>query len=307
MLEGYESVHAAAAIIKCSGLDMIESHVYHDDGVAKALVAFDLKNLNIDLKAASYAVSPASDAIDLGERIHAFWSVWIIDASGTATMGYPRAFDDKLIKTPLPLPMWYYEEGFATLENQSTLAEFWEKQGLGYTSDTAFTLRIKATSVLEAACNLGSAWGVQSASDLKCHKLAPQPSYPGQTVFDHEFSRIANTCHALRMQMPTVMGSGSSAKEITKDWNGAGIDPLMVHAKALTLCAVIILYGIKKRSDQEALETCIDTAKEMVFLVEQIEQLDFSQLDIMLGVCDIFNVNLPNGLVTEFSVLRWLG
>lgn len=283
MLEGYEEVHSAAAMAKSAGLDMIGSHIYRDSHFPHQVAAEALEDMDAALRSAPYTLPHARDIVELGEKIHAFWSIWIIDASGSATHSFPRAFDDKTVKTPLPMPIRWYEHGHATEENQTTLAQFWAQEGRGYINDTSFTMRIKATSVLEAAAGLGSAWGVRSMGDVFSNLPDMPPSPIGTPEFEAKFLTIANTCFALREQLPALEGSSSMAEELVVTWAQSKMDPVMVHAWALTLCAIIMLHGIKRREETCRI-ICLEGAKAMVELIDHVSELDFHHLDIMLGV-----------------------
>jgi hypothetical protein len=47
-----------------------------------------------------FLLPPAADAVELGERIHAFWAVFAIDRCGSIATGYPAGFRDEDITTP---------------------------------------------------------------------------------------------------------------------------------------------------------------------------------------------------------------
>lgn len=288
MLEGYEDVCRAAHIGKTCGLDKIKSHVWRDPVVPMLVTRSAIEGFRGNFKSTEYLIPLSSNSKDLGERIHAFWSVWIVDASGSATHGLERLFDDMKITTPLPLPISYYSNGCATEENCRTLAHFWATEGATDQFDPPFTHRIKATSVLEAACRLSRLSGGDAMGDV-WQSVPSKPIEPlGTEAFEEEFGRVSRTCFHLHERLPNVAIAPLTTQDVVNDWYRSQIDPVMIHAHALTLCALMTLYDIKSKVDESASNIALEAAIHMVGVCRRIIDLDFLQLDIMLGVCLIF-------------------
>lgn len=287
MLEGYNEVHSAANIARACGLDAIQSHVFRDPTEPARAAKEAVETFQGSFKNTEFLLPLPGDEQTLGERIHAFWSVWILDASGSATHGLGRAFDDQKVLTPLPLPLTWYANGQATEANMCTLAQFWREEGYTTRIDPPMTHRIKATAVLEAACSLARIRGVAAAGNVSVDNPPPPVDPTTLQGFEERFGHISRTCNTLRQRLPRfIPPSQADAQDgdIAEDWNKAGIDPVMTHAWGLTLCAMMSLHEIKVSYDQVSQFMSLTAAMEMVDLIRKIQNLDFHQLDIMLGV-----------------------
>jgi hypothetical protein len=117
--------------------------------------------------------------------------------------------------------------------------------------------------------------------------------------FEQRFNLLSNICFALREQIMNDPGS------LFLGGSGETIDPLMVHATAMSLCAIITLYNVK---DQQASARSIylSVCQQMHDLCRCIQNLDFHQLDFTLGVslpCGSYNMDSIN-LVTSALYLE---
>lgn len=291
MLEGYDHICRAAQMAKACGIDVIRSHIWRDPTLPSEITKLALNNFQSNFKVTPFLIPLAHDAKELGERIHAFWSVWIIDASGSATHGLARAFDDSKVETPLPLAIELYHSGGATVDNLGTLAQFWATEGVTDKFDPPFTHRIKATSVLEAACTHSRIYGSPAMGDVWV-EVPLGPIEPiGNPEFEAKFEHIARTCLNLRDRLPNVSIGSITQADIGTDWYKANVDPVMIHSWGLTLCAIMTLYDIKAKYDANASHIALEAAFQMVGVVRRIVDLDFLQLDIMLGVCDLLQTH----------------
>lgn len=284
MLEGYDHICSAAQIGRACGIDAIKSHVWRDPIIPSQITRQYFEDLPGNFKVTPFMMPLAEDTTALSERIHAFWSVWIVDASGSATHGLARAFDDDEVLTPLPYPIDAYDSGSVTDANVCTLGRFWREEGCTDDLDPPFTHRIKATSVLEAACTLSRVYGVPAMGDVWNNQPAIPIDPLQQPEFEEKFAHISRTCNNLRDRLPNVLPVNLTDQDVVQDWYQAGIDPVMVHAWGLTLCAIMTLNDIKARVDTSAYDLALDAANQMTLVIRRIVDLDFFQLDIMLGV-----------------------
>src|SRR5258708_38964506 len=112
MLEGYQQTCSAGRIAMLCGLHKIESPVWRDVRERAATFGKHVQGWKTNVRFAPFLLDPPRDPIELGERIHAFWSCWIIDASGCATHGMPLLFKEDVEETapttPLPFPIHFY-------------------------------------------------------------------------------------------------------------------------------------------------------------------------------------------------------
>lgn len=102
--------------------------------------------------------------------------------------------------------------------------------------------------------------------------------------FEPTFQKIDRTTTNLWLSLPPLGGSTSLGGEIIADWYTAGIDPVLVHANTLTLCATIQLHNIKASNNIVSYERCLAAARQTILICRDIQGLDFFQVDIMLGV-----------------------
>jgi hypothetical protein len=175
----------------------------------------------------------------------------------------------------------------------STLQDFWASEGHTMMRDAPVTLRIKATAVLTAACRLSTIWGAKASPDLSGQPQPPQDPLSDPT-FEPRFSHIARTSQTLLASMPALVNSTNLGGEIIEEWYMAGLDPVMVHAMTVTLCAIVQLHNITASRDAAAYDNCLAAARQTVAISRQIQDLDFFQLDIMLGVRAILTYTICN-------------
>lgn len=288
MLQGYADVCSAVQLGRACGLEVIDSHVFRDPAGRVEIVTQAIECFKGMFTRTPFLLSLPESPEELGERIHVFWSLWIIDASGTATHGMDRAIDDTKINTPLPLPLRWYACGKASESNMRTLADFWASEGKQDESEPSMTLRIKATAVLEAACTLARLKGTAMLGDVS-HDIPQAPSDPVDSVeFEARFKHIATTCDNLERSLEIALPNLPEDSEIqdTQEWKDTGIDPVMMHAKSVTQCAIICLHGIKFNYDEHCFQRALTAARRMVALLRSIRDINFEQVDIMLGVSD---------------------
>lgn len=314
MLQGYDCIARAAAIGTSCGLDQIKSHVFRDPETPEQIHKEGLKEFTGRFSLTGFLLPLSADARELGERIHAFWSIWILDASGSATTGRERLFNDTEILTPLPLALESYSDGGATEANCFTLTEFWRTEGLivaGRPFDPPFTHRIKATSCLEAATALSRLSGNDAAGDVWSDTPRPPVEPLTTNDFQERFGHVARTAVNLAASLPMVDKTPITEHDVHEDWYRAQIDPVMVHAQGLVHGALMVLYGIKAPVDEDSELTTINCAVDVVRTCKRIKDLDFIQLDIMLGVrlseclrvLDVYGFDLT----TILRFCRWLG
>jgi hypothetical protein len=79
----------AIRVVQSCGLHRIKSCVHKPE-----------EPRNPFLRNRVFLLPPAEDAVELGERIHAFWAVFAIDRCGSLATGYPAGLRDEDITTP---------------------------------------------------------------------------------------------------------------------------------------------------------------------------------------------------------------
>ena len=87
--EGWCMAGLAIRLVLSCGLHRIKSSVHKPE-----------PEHNPFLRRRVFLLPPAEDAVELGERIHAFWAVFAIDRCGSLATGYPAGIRDEDITTP---------------------------------------------------------------------------------------------------------------------------------------------------------------------------------------------------------------
>ncbi|ODO09055.1 hypothetical protein I350_02654 [Cryptococcus amylolentus CBS 6273] len=100
--EGYHMAGAAIRTVTVCGLHRIGSSTW------KPVVPIGNSIALFVLRIGGYALPPAEDAIELAERIHAFWAVYEIDQLTSIAYLWDLGLDVDNITTPLPRPFDHY-------------------------------------------------------------------------------------------------------------------------------------------------------------------------------------------------------
>jgi len=138
---------------------------------------------------------------------------------------------------------------------------------------------------MERACKLSTLWGTQAQPDPRRDPRSPPRRDPIEDEsFDPQFNKIDATAHNLIAMLPPLKGSSAMGGEIQHDWFQGGIDPIMVHVWTLSLCSIIQLHNIKASFENQSYNNCLDAAYKMVEICREIQDFDFRQLDLILGV-----------------------
>ncbi|WWC92908.1 uncharacterized protein L201_007870 [Kwoniella dendrophila CBS 6074] len=153
--EGWMMTGQAARLAVSCGLHQITSSVYKPS---------ILPNINTDLvgimRHRSYVLPPPKDAIDLGERIWCFWSIYVTDRCGSISTQWPPAISDATITTPFPRPLHEYELGLVTEQDDHYSVQSIYKPSLyynplpHYAETTLISVRLRSISILERASKL---------------------------------------------------------------------------------------------------------------------------------------------------------
>ncbi|CAK9783250.1 hypothetical protein CC85DRAFT_281995 [Cutaneotrichosporon oleaginosum] len=73
------------------------------------------------MRSRAWLLFPPKDAIELGERIWAFWNIYIVDRTGAIGSQQPPSIPDYEVRTPFPKPLYEYELGLTTHKDDFTL------------------------------------------------------------------------------------------------------------------------------------------------------------------------------------------
>lgn len=117
---------------------------------------------------ANYQLPQPVDAIEEGERINAFWTVFIQDKQWGAAAGLQSHFNGTpgaQVDTPWPLEIEDYERGGFPLawRSSNTVHNFLTGEGLDVFGTALFALHAKAATLFERAARLMSQWTANPA------------------------------------------------------------------------------------------------------------------------------------------------
>ncbi|KAL7423900.1 hypothetical protein Q5752_001485 [Cryptotrichosporon argae] len=152
--EGWMMTGTAARLVISCGLHQIPSSVWRPPmpgGGRDSLVGI--------LRHRTWVLGPPADAIELGERIAAFWAVFLPDRCGAISTQWPCALPDESIITPYPKPLYEYELGLVSaLDDDYSISSLFDgthvpclPPGL---DSTAAILRLRALAILDRASKL---------------------------------------------------------------------------------------------------------------------------------------------------------
>lgn len=145
------------------------------------------------------------------------------------------------------------------------------------------TLRVKSTAVLERASRLGCIQGINASyGSGEFTRLPEDPSKDQE--FRKQWTHVRSTALNLFNATPPIRNPSGLGAEIVDAWRIAGIDPVIVHAYSLCLCAIIYLGNIVAEHTDVATEESLWAADRIFDAAAEIQGLDFIHLDIMLGV-----------------------
>ncbi|GBE87925.1 hypothetical protein SCP_1201510 [Sparassis crispa] len=155
LLEGRYHCSAAVALALSGRLNQIRGVVDHMSHVHTAH--------GIDIQ-----LPPPTDAVEEGERVNAFWTVYLLDKSWTVPLGSPSHINGGAdLNIPWPLEMENYEEGgFApNILGVRTIESFLNNTPSSSGSGTSsLALHAKAAALYERATRLSSHWSPTMAN-----------------------------------------------------------------------------------------------------------------------------------------------
>ncbi|OXH37554.1 hypothetical protein J008_02158 [Cryptococcus neoformans] len=149
------SGQAARLAVSC-GLHQIQSSVWKSNNNKAQEVAADLGGL---MRRRSYILPPPVDAVEHGERIWAFWSIFVVDRCGSISTQWVPAIPDDAIITPFPRPLHEYELGLVTEADNISISSIYapsppRSRPLRYDYADLVKIRLRAITLLERASKL---------------------------------------------------------------------------------------------------------------------------------------------------------
>lgn len=101
-----------------------------------------------------FLLPPPEDAVELGERIHAFWAAFSIDRAGALATGYPSGMRDEDIKTPFHRPLADISAGMVSEADDITVKDLFAGNVGDTKRDNNYVRWLKVVIILERAAKL---------------------------------------------------------------------------------------------------------------------------------------------------------
>ncbi|KAJ7286750.1 hypothetical protein C8J57DRAFT_571395 [Mycena rebaudengoi] len=234
-IEARAHAGTAVALALGGGLHQIRSLHYHDIPILALSEDGGVRHLH-----------PPADAIEEGERINAFWVVFMLHRNLAVALD-PAArvcgvFDtaSMQIDTPWPLDMEGYKQGrlSADVHGDSTVRNFLN-QPVAPSSTSLMELNVKACILLHRAVYMNAEW----------KSTVPSRDAQSMTTAFQVTDQLINT---LRAQLPNVaqLSSRGSARTI-------------LLTRSLLNAATIKLHSIFMYSDPTSRQNCVAAARDM--------------------------------------------
>ncbi|WWD17595.1 hypothetical protein CI109_102036 [Kwoniella shandongensis] len=119
--EGWVMAGKAARLCISCGLHKIPSSVFQGNATKG-----DVQDGNLALKRTlAWNIPSPQDAAELGERIWAFWAIYLTDRSAAISSMCPCVIPDEIICTPFPRPLYEYELRLPTKNDDRTVSSIW--------------------------------------------------------------------------------------------------------------------------------------------------------------------------------------
>jgi len=251
----------------------------------------------MSVRRAGSMLDPPKDQIEVGERILAFWHVFLLDRCGSIMTNLPAALPDECdsfsqIETVWPRTLEEYEQGQVYEADYGTVRFLYQPDPptAAGRSDTIFTLRLKASALFERASRLGARYSNNMSENLwgLFHSV------------DVAISRFSST-------LPYVRNSGTMG-EITPSSPSAAVNAQLVFIHTLALSATMRLHYIAAMDDSISYGKRLQAAEATVVVASELvgSDVDFAEFDMLLGhcwksACDVLNFERSR-LTTEAEI-----
>jgi hypothetical protein len=216
----------------------------------------------------SFALPPAKDAIEEGERIMTFWQVYNLESCWSVVLQKPATTRDcrhalEAIQLPWPQSMDDYEAGqIEPSRNFQTVRMFFDNHVGAVTGGfSTLALRAKASALFERADHLSASW---------------DPRMSPSTIFREEV-------HSMECTVARFMATLVPLHQL--DVTMPGDKQSLVVTHTLAHAALIHLYARFTHDDPVAYGKCLRSARACVDVIKHVSEGDFDFLDPILGPC----------------------
>ncbi|CAE6431220.1 hypothetical protein ACGC1H_001293 [Rhizoctonia solani] len=229
------------------------------------------------IKRVEFQLEPATTPREHGERITAFWQLFLVDYAAAATTGSLAMFRDdgderSRVETVFPRPLEEYESGQASQVPYATLGDIFTSKIIPNPPDTVLTMQVKALALLERAVRLATKWGRGE------HISTTDPS-----KYHDEYYNVLQAIQHFKAYLPGLRPQEGNLAEsqLFLTSNGLVFERLFPHL--MIWDADIQLYSMFDHG--EAHQMSLKSAREIRYLTSLLTDKEVEQLGVLLGHC----------------------
>ncbi|KAJ6541021.1 hypothetical protein DFH09DRAFT_1089583 [Mycena vulgaris] len=218
-----------------------------------------------------YALPPARDAIEQGERVNAFWSVMAVHRIFSIIMQWPSSVSDILddqVNLPWPLEMEIYESGIVPInpQRQLTMKSFLDDPMAANfeAANSPLAQHAKVAALFERASHMGG----------NKTNLADPDEYIPFIAFENRLNQVIQTLPSF----DTIPGS---------------IDAIRQRLTTFTLCQVTIIQLHSAIDSYASIHKCLNAARAVVAVNQRIpnmqawEYIDSTMGTLWVAICQV--------------------
>ncbi|TDL20139.1 hypothetical protein BD410DRAFT_899724 [Rickenella mellea] len=266
LLEGYYHASSAARLAVTLGLHQIRTPVWNarDGFAADAWQGFPCGTV---------PVPPPKDALELGERIHAFWQVFVVDRCWSVATGLPSSLPDDdhpqlHISTVWPNSISDFQNGNLANIDYSTLDTLYTRPVPSFPiCPSTETLRAKAAAFFERASRVASL----------CTESGNWDQFSQMEI------SIVRFLQSLPFYSRTALAP--SGESFDTGFPMLHIDYELVAVHTLMYVSTIQLHHENAQADNISRMNCVNSARSVTYIVRQLGATDFPFLDPIIGAC----------------------
>ncbi|KAF8311565.1 hypothetical protein DL93DRAFT_2208478 [Clavulina sp. PMI_390] len=277
-IEAYHQTCQVARFAVSCGSHQISSPFMSDpknrESTAAARTQAPWTVTNMSVRRAGSMLEPPKDQIEIGERILAFWHIFLLDRCGSIMTNLPAALPDECdsfsqIETVWPRTLEEYEKGEVYESDYGTLRFLYQPDtSLPGRADTIFTLRLKASALFERASRLGSRY----SSNMN------EQTFALFRTVDFAIARFSNS-------IPFARNTGAMG-EIPQPPT-APVNAQLVFVHTLALTATMRLHYLAAKDESISYAKRLHAAEATVVVANELmgSSVDYSEFDMLLGYC----------------------
>ncbi|KAK4686784.1 hypothetical protein P7C73_g3328, partial [Tremellales sp. Uapishka_1] len=333
MMTGQAAREDDARLAISCGLHQIASSVFKPspvptDGRA-ALMAV--------MRQRAFVVPPPADAVELGERIWSFWSIYTVDRCGSISAQWPPAIPDDIVSTPYPRSLPEYELGLVTQADDYTIGSLYDNpqppRSPFYGESTYIELRLRAIAILERSSKLmyakpeAPAGSTSSSSSNSPHSAideyllmqnmaafmdvdedttspAKGANRTAQIRCPKAYEEVRQALLRVEADMPAERRTNWEAWDgKVQAWHFSGLKKDIVTLHFILGCAWMFLFDVYSYKTENT--RAVAVARRLVFTIRTVMQDDIDgDIDVFIAMTWSFIVKI---LIREAKRLQSLG